>query len=230
MFSPIRNTKVYELVIDQIKQMISDGKLVKGDKLPSERDLVDELKVSRTSIREALRVLEVVGLIECRQGEGSFIKGSFEDNLIEPLSIMFMLEGSNADDIIELRKIIEIETAGLAAKRINEKQLEELKELTKIFMSCKDESINGEIDKKFHYKIAEYSGNVLVYNILNTVSALVDNFIKDVRESILLKEENREVLINQHKDIYEAMKNHSSSEARKTMREHLDFATKYNNK
>ena len=81
MFSPIKNTKVYEQVIDQIKNMIDEGNLKKGDKLPSERSLVEQLKISRASIREALRALEVIGLIECRQGEGSYIRTNFQDNL-----------------------------------------------------------------------------------------------------------------------------------------------------
>jgi GntR family transcriptional repressor for pyruvate dehydrogenase complex len=228
MFSPIKNTKVYEQVIYQIKDMIDKGTLKKGDKLPSERDLVEQLKISRTSIREALRALEVIGLIECKQGEGNYIKTSFQDNLFEPLSIMFMLEGSNPEYIWELRKIMEVEVSGLAAKRITNEQLEELKEITEKLINCEDEDINTEIDKEFHYKIAEYSGNVLIFNILRTVSTLVDHFIKDARKLILVEQENKEKLYSQHKEIYLALEKHSSVAARKAMREHLDFVNRYN--
>jgi len=227
MFSPIKNTKVYEQVINQIKDMIDKGTLKKGDKLPSERALVEQLEISRTSIREALRALEVIGLIECRQGEGNYINSSFKDNLFEPLSIMFMLEESNRDEIWELRKIMEVEASGLAAKRINDKQLKELKEITESFIKCEDEDLSAEIDKKFHYKIAECSGNILIFNILRTVSTLVDHFIKDARKLILVQEGNKEILFSQHKEIYLAMEKHSSMEARKAMREHLDFANKF---
>ncbi|MGH4140760.1 FadR/GntR family transcriptional regulator [Clostridium sp.] len=227
MFSPIKNTKVYEQVIEQIKDMIDKGTLKKGDKLPSERKLVEQLEVSRASIREALRALEVIGLIECKQGEGNYIKTSFQDNLFEPLSIMFMLEGSDPDAIWELRKIMEVEAAGLASKRITVEQLKELKEITEKFMNSSDESVNAEIDKQFHYKIAECSGNVLIFNILKTVSTLVDHFIVDARKLILAHKENKEVLFNQHNQIYLSMEKHSSAEARKAMREHLDFANRY---
>ena len=230
MFTPIKSTKVYEQVIDQIKDMIDKGTLKKGDKLPSERDLVGQLEVSRASIREAIRALEVIGLIDCRQGEGNYIKSSFQDNLFEPLSIMFMLEGRNQEDIWELRKIMEVEASGLAAKRISEEQLKELKEIVESFVNCEDEDINAEIDKKFHYKIAECSGNVLIFNILNTVSTLVDHFIKDARKLILAQQENKEILFSQHKEIYLSMEKHSSTAARKAMREHLDFANKYKSK
>ena len=227
MFSPIKSTKVYEQVIDQIKNMIDQGILKKGDKLPSERNLVQQLEVSRASIREALRALEVVGLIECRQGEGSYIKASFQDNLFEPLSIMFMLEGSNQEEILELRKIMEVEAAGLASKRITDEQLLELKELTQKFLNCDDEDINSEIDKNFHYKIAECSGNVLIFDILKTVSTLVDHFIKDARKLIIVHAGNKEILFSQHNEIYLSIERHSSADARKAMREHLDFSNKY---
>jgi GntR family transcriptional repressor for pyruvate dehydrogenase complex len=227
MFSPIKNTKVYEQVIDQIKEMIDEGTLKKGDKLPSERDLAQQLNVGRTSIREAIRALEVIGLIDCKQGEGNYIKSGFKDNLVEPLSIMFMLEGSSPDEIWELRKIIEVEAAGLAAKRINDEQLVELKEIALSLNNYEDENITAEIDKQFHYKIAEFSGNVLIYNILRTVSILVDHFIKDARKLILEHEGNKEILFAQHFDIYLSMENRNSAAARQAMREHLDFANKY---
>lgn len=227
MFSPIKNTKVYEQVIIQIKDMIDKGMLKKGDKLPSERSLVEQLMVSRASIREALRALEVIGLIECRQGEGNYIKASFQDNLFEPLSIMFMLEGSSPEAIWELRKIMEVEAAGLAAKKITNEQLKDLKAITQRFMNCEDEDINVEIDKEFHYKIAECSGNVLIFNILKTVSTLVDHFIVDARKLILTEKGNKEILFGQHYKVYLAMEKHSSEAARKAMREHLDFANTY---
>ncbi|MBB6696577.1 FadR/GntR family transcriptional regulator [Clostridium algidicarnis] len=230
MFYPIKNTKVYEQVIEQIKQMVDDGTLKKGDKLPSERDLVEQLNVSRASIREALKALEVIGLIDCKQGEGNYIKTSFEDNLFEPLSIMFMLEESDPESIWELRKIMEVEAAGLASKRINNKDLKELKELTERFLDLDNEEIHAEIDKKFHYKIAKCCGNILIYNILKTLSNLVDHFIKDIRKSILVDKGNKEILFSQHHNIYLSMESHDSKAARKAMGEHFDFANKYMNK
>lgn len=227
MFNPIKSTKVYEQVIEQIKDMIKKGTLKKGERLPSERSLVEQLQVSRTSIREALSALEVIGLVECRQGEGNYIKTTFEDNLLEPLSVMYMLEGSNPEEIWELRKIMEVEAAGLASKRIGGEQLKELEELLSGFDIGRDEAYNAEIDKLFHYKIAECSGNILIYNILKTVSTLVEDFIKDIRRTILTDKENWNVLFSQHKEIFLAIERHSSVDARNAMREHLDYANTY---
>jgi GntR family transcriptional repressor for pyruvate dehydrogenase complex len=81
MLKPIKNTKIYEQVIDRIKGMIADGTLDIGDQLPTERFLAEQLHVSRTSIREALRAMEIIGLIECRQGEGNFVRESSENSM-----------------------------------------------------------------------------------------------------------------------------------------------------
>lgn len=227
MFSPIKNTKLYEQVIEQIKDMILRGELKKGDKLPSERELVERLQVSRTSIREALRALQIIGLIECKQGEGNYISQSFERSLFEPLSIMFILEKSNPEEIIQVRKIIEVETAAIAAKKITKEELESLEILITAFKNSTDEIDNVKIDKKFHYKIAQASRNFIIVNILNAISSLIDSFIKDARNKILMEEKNREVLAKQHEDIYNALKKGDSKKAAEAMRKHLDFANEY---
>jgi GntR family transcriptional repressor for pyruvate dehydrogenase complex len=122
---------------------------------------------------------------------------------------------------------MEVEAVGLAANRINDEQLKELKTLLSSFNIDEDESYNAEIDKQFHYKIAECSGNILIYNILKTVSALVEDFIKDIRRTILTDKENWDVLFSQHKEIYQAIERHNSDDARQAMRQHLDYANTY---
>jgi len=227
MLSPIKNTKVYEQVIEQIKGMIVDGTLKKGDKLPSERDLVEQLQVSRTSIREALRAMEIIGLIDCKQGGGNFVREDFKNNLFEPLSIMFMLEKGDPMEIIEVRKIIEVETVVLAAERVTQEELDSLRLIVEGLKQSTNEEEAVKIDKRFHYEIARASKNKLIITILNAISSLIDAYIKDARMKILLEEENRTLLSNQHEKVYIALKNHNSAEAAEAMRQHLDFANKY---
>jgi GntR family transcriptional repressor for pyruvate dehydrogenase complex len=227
MFTPIKSTKVYEHVIVQIENMIMDGTLKRGDKLPSERELVDSFKVSRTSIREALRALQVIGLIDSRQGEGNFIKQSFEDSLFEPLSIIFMLQGGKPEEIMEVRKIIEVRTAAIAAEKINDEQLSNLGRLANAFKTSKDEKDNVEFDKQFHYQIAQVTENFLIKNILNSMSFLMDSFLKEARSKILVDKGNLSVLAVQHIKIYEAIKNHDAAIASEEMKKHLDFTDKY---
>lgn len=227
MFTPVKNTKVYEQVIEQIKEMIVSGQLKKGDRLPPERDLVEQLQVSRTSIREAIRALQIIGLVECRQGGGNFIKESFENSLFEPLSIMFVLQNSRPEEILELRKIVEVGTAMLAAEKIEESELKEIEVILEQMKRSSDEELNAKLDKELHYKIAYASKNFLVVSILSAVSSLVDSFIKDARNMILKQKENKEVLIEHHEKLYKALLAHDKNKAAEVMRKHLDFIVDY---
>jgi GntR family transcriptional regulator, transcriptional repressor for pyruvate dehydrogenase complex len=227
MDTPVKNTKVYEQVIEQIKELIVSGKLKKGDKLPPERDLVEQFQASRASIREALRALQIIGLVECRQGGGNYIKESFEDSLFEPLSIMFVLQNSKPEEILELRKIVEVETAALAAEKISLKELHEIKYIIEQIRESYDEELNAKLDKQLHYKIAHASGNFLVVSVLTAVSSLIDSFIKDARRIILTQKENREILIEHHENLYKALLEHNKGKAAEVMRKHLEFVNDF---
>lgn len=226
MFQPIKNTKVYEQVAEQIQDMVVNGKLQRGDKLPSERQLAEELQVSRTSIREALRALQIIGLIEVRQGEGSYINQSFEKSLFQPLSIMFMLQNSKPEEIIELRRIIEVEAAYLAAKRADDEEIEHLRGLIEKLKDLKDlnnEEASVAVDKEFHYTIAKASKNKLLVNVLNVISELMDKFIKEARGMILVDEKNKEVLVQQHEAIFKGLENRDPKAAGSAMQIHINL-------
>lgn len=223
MFTPIKNKKVYEHVIEQIQEMIMNGDLKKGDKLPSERELSSLLDVSRTSIREALRSLEIIGLIESRQGEGTFIRENVESNLFEPLSVMFMLSDRKPQDVLEIRKIIEVEAARLTSKKINEEQKKELEGIMNQFRNAKNEKVSSEMDKKFHYKITEYTGNYLMLSLFNAIESLITSFIVDARWEIYDINKGEDFLINQHQAIFDAIVKNEPDKAAKAMREHLEY-------
>lgn len=229
VFTPVKSAKVYEQVIDQIKTMITSGELKKGDKLPPERELVEKFEVSRTSIREALRALQIIGLIECRQGGGNYIRESFEGNLIEPLSLMFVLQESRKEEILELRKVLEVETVSLAAAKITAEELKELKRIITEMKGKPTEEYNVRLDSEFHYLIAKASRNYLIISILTAVSSLMDSFIKEAREAILMKDENKETLIEHHEDIYEAIAARDSKKAAKVMGKHMDLIIRHMN-
>ncbi|KJZ88583.1 transcriptional regulator, putative pyruvate dehydrogenase complex repressor [Clostridium sp. IBUN22A] len=105
MLNPVKNIKVYEAIIEQIKDSVKNGELKSGDKLPSERELAEKLQVSRTSVREALKALSMLGLIDSKHGDGNFIKSNVEDCLLEPLSVVFLLIGNRNEEIFQLRRI-----------------------------------------------------------------------------------------------------------------------------
>lgn len=221
------NIKVYEQVIEQIRDMIIDGTLKKGDKLPTERDLASKMDISRSSVREAIRVMDVMGLVESRHGGGNYLRKSLENSLLEPLSMMFMLEECSPKDILELRRIIEVGNVSLAADRIDEEELSCIKDLVEKMKTTEDEVINAQFDRDFHYKIARASKNFLVISFISVISTLMDTFIKGARNIILSDESNRLILNRHHEDIYNALSVRDAKRAVFVMQKHFDLIEEY---
>lgn len=219
MLNPIKSTKIYEKVIDEIKDLVKKGNLKKGDKLPSERDLSKQLQVSRTSVREALRILEMFGFIEVRHGEGNFINDNLENSFLEPLSVIFLLLGSKSEEVLELRKIIEPETAALAAKNITNEQLKELREIEFELSNTEDSEIRISLDKKFHYKISEASQNLLISTMMFSISSLIESYIENSKVHTF----NKIKIDIQHKEILKALEIHDSIAASSAVKKHLEF-------
>lgn len=218
MLTPIKSEKVYKIIMKQIKDIVKSGELKRGDKLPSERELALRLNVSRTSVREAIKALETLGLVESKHGGGNYIKNNFEDILLEPLSIAFMLLGSNNSEILELRKVIEPEVASMAAKNITENEIKELENIIEKLSKTTDSKICASLDKEFHYVIAKASKNHLLSTIVFSVSSLIEEYIDESK----MYEIDREKVINDHKIILEAIISHDSKKAFIEAKNHLN--------
>lgn len=226
MFEPVLNKRVYQYIVDQIQQQIYNGELKKGDKLPSEKELTELLNVSRTSVREALRALEVTGLIESKQGEGNYISGSMEDSLLEPLKAIFMLNQGTKKDLLELRALIEVKAAELAATRITDEEADVLRGLLHDMMSASLESHAAEMDLKLHYYIAEVTNNILIINILKIISSMMESFITNSRHKILENPNNSDMLMNSHDDIVQAIISRNPVRAKEAMSNHMRMVEK----
>src|SRR5947208_12339953 len=123
--APIKSTRIYEEIVRQVKQMITEGRLKSGDQLPPERDLAEKFVVSRTSVREALRALESLGLIEIRPGEGTFVREVSIESLIEPLALVMASQREAIGELFEARRMIEPIIAGMAAPRATRDEVQE---------------------------------------------------------------------------------------------------------
>ena len=150
------NTKVYLEIVKQLREMIAADNLKSGDKIPSERELTERLNVGRSSVREALRALELLGLIETRRGEGTFIR-DFRGNQLVQLLGTFILQDEKAKlDVIETKNIIEMDLLRLVLNRADEKQLLKVKSLVE------DDQLN---DDQFFYQLIELADNYLFSRI-----------------------------------------------------------------
>ncbi len=225
MFNSIVNKKVYEKVIEQIQDSIFRGEFKNGDKLPSERELSEQMGVSRTSIREAIRVMETMGIIESKQGEGNFICSNINKSLIEPLSLLFKLNNGSWHEVIELRQALELEAVKFASERITKYEAMELENIIKEMREEIDGKNRNEVlvilDQKFHNKISSISKNYLIECLFLTSSKLFEGFIKDAREKIINRYSDEKILLNQHIDIYNAIVNKDSNLAYKKMEDHM---------
>ncbi|MDY4078108.1 MAG: FadR/GntR family transcriptional regulator [Clostridium sp.] len=217
MLTPIKNVKVYEIIMNQIKDIVRSGELKRGDKLPSERDLALKLNVSRTSVREAIKALETLGLIESKHGEGNYIRSDFEDILLEPLSIVFMLIGSDKNEILQLRNAIEPEVAKIAAENITNDEIEKLEDIIEKLSKTKDSKECASLDKEFHYTIAKASKNHLLSTIIFSVSSLIEEYIDESK----IYDDKKEEVIKEHRKILKALKEHNKDEAFNEAKRHL---------
>lgn len=222
-FQQIVTPKIYKLVIDQIKQMIFNKQLVKGDQLPSERELSNQLGVSRTAVREALRSLEMLGLLVSYHGRGTFVADSFpEEKLFEPLSLIYMLE-DNTTELGEVRTMLEIQCAGLAAARIQSAEKEALAVCIEKFQNSQESPELADVDKNFHALIAKASHNTLLYYLFSSIHEVVSHHIINMRYLIIADPRNSKVLLEQHEAIYEAIVGGKVKKAREAMAAHMEF-------
>jgi GntR family transcriptional repressor for pyruvate dehydrogenase complex len=216
------SSDLYEEIIGQIKKLIVDGKLQPGDKLLSERELSEKLTVSRASVREAFSALEMMGIIAIRPGEGSFVRQVSFEGMLEPLSFILQMDIDDIMQLLEVRKILEVETAALAALRATPADLEDIH---KSLVSMMEELRQGEIgdiaDASFHFAIAKAANNPILIKVMNTISDLMNKSFRSSRQKLFLIENMPAVLYNAHAEIYEAICDHNPSLARLRMREHL---------
>lgn len=223
MFQAIKNQKIYEQVVEQIQEMLLDGTLKKGDRLPSERNMSEWFQVSRSSVREAIRALEIIGIVECRQGGGNYIRTSFDENVFEPLSIMFKLNNGSFNDILEYRMLFEPEMAGLAAKRITKQDTKELTVLIDRLISSDSDRLSAVTDQAIHEKIVQISRNYLLISTMKAISVIMQSFIKEARLQLEGWNTNKTELLDIHCRMCKAIIDKDSELATKESRNHFKF-------
>ncbi|PYX97919.1 MAG: FadR family transcriptional regulator [Acidobacteria bacterium] len=217
-FEVIRRSKVYEQVARQLQQRIID-ELKPGDLLPPERELVQMLGVSRSSVRDAIRSLELVGLLEPRQGIGTVVREPSADSSANPLAGILLQKRKLVGELLDVRKMIEPPLAGRAALHASEVAIAEMEQ---ILTRQKEKVSRGELaieeDSEFHYAIALASANSVV---LKVVDVLMD-LLRETRERSLQVEGRQQKALAGHQRILAALKRRDASAAEAAMRRHLD--------
>ncbi|MBS4179359.1 FadR/GntR family transcriptional regulator [Lederbergia citrea] len=227
-YTQIKPKKLYEKVAEAIHDMIRSGQLKPGDKLDSVEQMAENFQVGRSAIREALSALRAMGLVEMKQGEGTYIKGFSSDQIAFPLSTAILMNKDDVENLLEVRKIIETGTVASASKK---RTAENLKAMEAALEEMKKANGNEELGEKadfdFHIAIAEASQNQLLVSLLNHVSGLMQETMKETRRLWLYSgQTTTEKLYEEHKEIYDAIIRGDGNSARKAMLEHLENVEK----
>jgi GntR family transcriptional regulator, transcriptional repressor for pyruvate dehydrogenase complex len=217
VYEPIQRRKVYELVAERLLADIVERRLNPGDHLPPERKLADSYRVGRSSVREALRILESRGLIRL-VGHGAFEVAEYGNPLNQSLRLLLSLRDGDLLELYEVRKIMEVEAAGLAAARRTEEDLAAMR-------SAIDEMLEGlssreryiGADVEFHLAVARATGNRIASHMMDAVRDLMRRALSSIYDIPGSPRRSTE----QHRQILEAIAAGSQEEARERMREHL---------
>ncbi|MFT9819461.1 FadR/GntR family transcriptional regulator [Lysinibacillus sp. NPDC056185] len=220
---PQPKKKAYQVIVDQIREYFLNGELQPGEKLPTERELASRFNVSRTSVREALRKLEIKGIIEIKQGSGSFIKAPDFHSLGEELSsTIIKTEKKLIYEMLELRQILEVECAFLASQRATSEDLERIgKALEMMDRAKNDVELGIQADLSFHINIVLASHNSIFLQLFQTLSEHMQDTIRATRRQRLKDPERTQETIDEHKEIYLAIAAGDANQAKQLMEKHI---------
>jgi GntR family transcriptional repressor for pyruvate dehydrogenase complex len=219
MLKAVRKTRASEDVIRQIADLIRNGRLNKGDQLPAERELCESFQVSRSTVREAIRSLESLGLIKSKQGNGTYVLVSGDRVGVSQLAAGLMTDKDELFDIFGVRKIIEPSIAQLAAKFANP---EDIRELEGILERQRLEVAAGiytpETDTAFHLTLARIANN----RVLNRLLQAIFDLLHDIHGEWLTTSSRAAKSLEGHAEILDAIMSEDCAAARNAMLNHLN--------
>ena len=216
--SEFKGSAATHLVVTHVRGMLDRGDLKAGDRLPAERDLAQQLGVSRPSLRAGLRSLAVIGIVQIRPGAGSYIVAGPPALGTDALSFQAALHGFTRDQMFEARLVLEVAAAGLAAERATSDRLVLISdENTGMFASMDDPQAFLLHDIAFHRAVAAACDNPILSSLVEMVSEL---FRQQRRQTIERAHDLRDAA-EEHRRIYLAIRAHDAEKARRLMSEHL---------
>lgn len=227
VFKPLKKHNLYESIANQLLTLIREGQFKAGDQLPGERELAESLGVNRTTLREALRVLELMRVVEKRPGEGVFVRDLEKESSVETLVFRFLVEDGLDNETLrsafEAMIFIEASMARLAAQRATP---EEVDELQKLCAKIDDKIASGEnftdLDQEFHQLIGKLGKSPVLCAIDSTMWIIVKKYARLLHRP----EERRKSCALGHRRIVEAIAKGDPGRAGRVMEEHLQGALK----
>ncbi len=221
MYKPIESNDIVQSVIEQIQELIMEGDLKEGDKLPSERELTGIMKISRPALREALTSLEMLGLIKSKHGKGNYIVNHVTESYFKPVSLSFKLSNGTSEHLFDFRLSLETLSVKKAAQYSVPADIGNLRNIIMRMKNTSELKDIQELDRLFHFEIAKISKNPLIINTLESCSYLLDVFIEQTVALSFFEGDSVENIFNEHEKIVEAIEMHDEGRAIISMQMHL---------
>ena len=223
MFHPIRTSRASEDIVHQIKSLVFAGDLAPGDHLPSEMDLTEKFGVSRTTVRDALRVLESQGFIDIKVGAGggAFVAKPSSELVSDSLSNMLRMQKTSIKELVEARIVVETAIVALAAKRATAadfKNIEQAITNARAGQLANDPHFTPH-SVEFHVALAQAAKNLVLLFTVNSFRAL----FYDVLDKLLPAPDMQQRAIDDHQKILDAIKARDADKAQQIMRTHLSY-------
>lgn len=218
---PNQRSRLYHQVVAAVCDMIRQGQLQPGQRLPPERELAEQLQVGRSSLREALRALEISGIVESRQGGGTFVCEFFEDGVISPLSLVLEASDDLIGDLWEMRIMIEPSIAARAAARATPAEVREIQRLVArqadmiAWPNAHEEFLN--LDRELHIAIARAARNEVALRVVQ----LMKQLLQESRRHFTTSLDRRAQALASHERICAAIQARDPQAARAAMLQHL---------
>jgi GntR family transcriptional repressor for pyruvate dehydrogenase complex len=224
LVEPVRRSRLSHQIVLQLTELIRDGRLRPGDRLPGERELAEQLKVSRSSLREALRTMESAGLVVSHHGSGVYVRDAVAWDAVSPLALVLQASGDTVGDLWEIRLIVEPEIAARAALRATADDLGKLDALVDHHEQAIDrEDLFLSIDRELHAALALASRNSVAVRVVELMTSLV----MTGRTHFVTSMERRRVALKRHREIVAAVRARDPEAARAAMVHHLQDIEAY---
>jgi GntR family transcriptional repressor for pyruvate dehydrogenase complex len=219
----IERSSIKELALDQLKRYIGSGRLKPGERLPSERDLAETLGVGRSSIREALKIFEAVGLVESRIGEGTFVTAQAGASFGRTIGLTLAAMGGTVMEVMDARRMLEVEAVRSAAERANDDDLRALElQVQRMETSIGNNPVDYlTADMNFHRLIGRATHNELVAHI---IANLIDMLEESLRQMDRIPQCTLTERRATHREISEAIAKHDPKAAADAMSRHQQEA------
>ncbi|EIK94006.1 Lactate-responsive regulator LldR in Enterobacteria, GntR family protein [Pseudomonas sp. M47T1] len=227
-FDQVRQRRLSDDIVERLEGMILEGTLRAGERLPAERALAEQFGVSRPSLREAIQKLVAKGMLMSRQGGGNYVVESLGSTFSDPLMQLLESNPESQRDLLEFRHTLEASCAYYAAQRATELDRERLKVAFEALLDCyaREDKVTraeeGAADANFHLAIAEASHNaVLLHTIRGLFDLLKRNVVINIGGMYKQRTETRDMLISQHRELYQAIIEGRAEEAREISSRHI---------